>query len=56
MEEKNTQSAPKEQETVNVIAIVPIELHRKLRHYCFDKGITLSAFVIDAIKALPEKC
>ena len=56
MDEKNIQSAQKEQETVNVIAVVPIELHKKLRHYCLDKGITLSAFVIEAIKALPDKC
>jgi len=54
MEEPNNVPAEKVQEEVTVMALVPIELHRRLKYWCFDNKKTVKDFIIEAIQKLPE--
>ena len=52
MEEKEQVLAENEPESSNLIAKLPVELHRELKHWCIDHNTTIRDVVIDFVKTL----
>jgi len=55
MEEKKQSLTENQQEVVNISILLPIELHRKLKHWCFDNDKKIKDFICECIKSLPEQ-